>query len=238
MIGLSISNIKEGLCKTYVATEPSHLIKDENCCNHFYVSYSFYEGYPIRRFILGDYLAIIEGCIYNKSQEEIEDTLKEYVQSKNSSIVNSFVKESDGDFIVYLINVVDNELIIFNDYMGRLPLYFYYHQNRLIISRKLNFILSNISEIVIKKDSIFEYLMFEFYHGNDTLYENISKLDFHQMMIFNNEGLFLSNTSDDNYDIFIENSDNATTIANEYIESTKRRSDYFKQKGIFGGYAV
>lgn len=132
-------------------------------------------------------------------------------QENNIDLIRKFVAEADGDYIIYIIK--GKQIVIFNDYMGRLPLYYHLdnYQN-FFASRKLNFILSNIQECIISKKSIAEYFMFEFQHGTKTLFRDIKKLDAHQILVFQNGLLEIQDSISQSFDTKVETKDLVSSL--------------------------
>jgi asparagine synthase (glutamine-hydrolysing) len=86
------------------------------------------------------------------------------------------VEAADGDFLVEIWDPYKKRLLLFNDYWGRLPLYYYCVNELCGISREIKNLLSFSKEIKPDQTSIVEFLYFEFPLGNKTLFENIYRL--------------------------------------------------------------
>ena len=145
----------------------------------FIVYNSSYEDYPIIKFLINDIVIILEGYVYNINHEKIINNIAEIYKNKNifnTDIIANEFEGIDGDYIIYIINPIINELVIINDQLKRLPLYYFENENCFICARDLKFITSNM-ELEINKDALIDYLLFMIPSGDDTLHKNVYKLD-------------------------------------------------------------
>lgn len=143
---------------------------------------SIHKGYPYYKSEYKDYQILLLGMIYNynsldihKMLEEIIDTYIEQNILMFRNRIIEFVEKMDGDFIIQIVST-NNDLIIFNDMLGRLPLYFSHQNEQLILSSEIKTILFNLDHIEFDKISILEYILQEYNISDFTLYENIKKL--------------------------------------------------------------
>jgi asparagine synthase (glutamine-hydrolysing) len=145
----------------------------------FFVVNSSYEDYPVSHVNLNNILIVIEGYIYNTEKEKIFDYISEMQKNKTllcTDVVAKRLEKVDGDYIIYIINTEVNEIVIINDQLKRLPLYYFENKDCLICTRDLKFITSNIN-VTLNKKGLIDYLLFMVPSGNETLHENIFKLD-------------------------------------------------------------
>ena len=118
--------------------------------------------------------------IYNSAENEIENKIKNLITDIASSPFNiaalkDFINNSDGEYIVYLINKNSNEFYSFGDKWGRLKSYLFYNNDLSIISREHSFILSNVPKIEIDKQAVSEFIVLEYTLYNKTLIRGINK---------------------------------------------------------------
>ncbi len=146
--------------------------------DNFILSFSGYEGYPKQYFEDDDYLILIEGLIYNKSDSEIATSLKiiskSYIENNNGkSAIKEFVDSADGEFNVLIYYKLLDRMVIFNDRWGRLHSYWYHDDDMFIFSREPSFILKFIPSIQFDKVSMVEFLVFEYPLSDRTLIKNV-----------------------------------------------------------------
>lgn len=144
-----------------------------------YVTY--YDGYPFSLWTSEDQIILLEGMIYNQSKAKIEAQLRAIAQCFHDTgdylqLVRAFVESADGDFLVEIWDDSKKRLLLFNDYWGRLPLYYYCVDGLCGISREIKNLLSFAPEIKLDQTSLVEFLYFEFPLGDKTLFRNIYRL--------------------------------------------------------------
>ena len=150
------------------------LIENKNC----FAGFNGYDSYPVEKMKLRGYDVFIEGKIYNKTGNEIRDQLDKLLAENHPDYfyarLSKWILESDGEFIVYLVS--NDSVLIFNDVFGRLPLYYYQDENKLIVSRFLNFIVKCIESRKMDPMAISMFLLLGYMLGERTLFENIKQL--------------------------------------------------------------
>jgi len=153
----------------------SQVLLDNNYC---FVGTNGYGSYPVGKMKIHGYDVIIEGKIYNKTINEIIDQLENILSLSNTNQfydrLSKWILDSDGEFIIYM--VTDDSVLIFNDVFGRLPLYYYDDQNKLIVSRVLNFIVKSIGSHQMDSTAISLFLLLGYMLGERTLIENVKQL--------------------------------------------------------------
>ena len=102
------------------------ILQDNAAC--LYITH--YEGYPFSLWQTNNQIILLEGIIYNQSIDKIENQLKAisqcfYDDGDYNKFVKAFVEAADGDFIVEIWDKHTNRLLLFNNYWGRLSLYYY-----------------------------------------------------------------------------------------------------------------
>jgi len=142
-----------------------------------------YESYPVKSFQDEKYFYYLEGNIYNKNLDTLWlefNTIGNLVFNKksfDSQRIKKCLHNYDGDYIILIIDKQSKELILLNDFLGRLPLYFYKKADKLILSRDIKFVTNLIDNILLKKLSIAEYLLFGYCLGDKTLFESIKRFE-------------------------------------------------------------
>ena len=72
-------------------------------------------------------------------------------------MIRDLVRSADGDFIILVLNPDANKLLVFNDYTGRLPVYYYNNPDVFILGREIKFLLNVIPNgLSLNKLSIVE----------------------------------------------------------------------------------
>lgn len=151
-----------------------------------------YPEYPVKIFENQKFWACLEGKIYGKSentqQHEISDLVQtvfstERINDHQKRILADWLVETDGDFVLYVLNKQTNDFFLINDVLGRLPLYYYLNDDsELIISREIRLMTTlkkggYINGNLFDMKGIAQFLLFSHTLGRRTLLQNISRLE-------------------------------------------------------------
>lgn len=191
MPGLSFvydSEQKVGHNENFFLKSLSSLIHDNNYTsevllknNSCFLACTRYPDYPITTFENDQVWICIEGRIYNKESiqvnMELNDLLKEIYENRSDDKIISWLLSTDGDFIIYAINKQTSEFVVLNDALGRLPVYYYFNDSQIIISREAQFILNLMSDLRFDNMAIAQYLLFRYPLGKKTLINNVYRLE-------------------------------------------------------------
>lgn len=181
------SNIKlESL--EFLKHEPWFQIEQLESSNHISMFISHYNGYPFLVFKNNSWTIIIEGMIYNSSNEEIktrcEQIADKFVNNNNYfNDIKDFISNCDGDFLIQIYDRKSNKYIVFNDHMGRLPLYYSIEDEIFIISRDIKTNLEFGTKIDFDLTGITEFLILGYSLGKKTYFKNIHKLEPYQAIV-------------------------------------------------------
>jgi glutamine amidotransferase-like protein len=224
--------------------DPNHktnvLIQDAAAI--LYVTY--YDGYPFSLWQSDDEIILLEGMIYNQSKDKIEAQLRAITQCFHDNgdyhqLVRAFVESADGEFIVEIWDSQKKRLLLFNDYWGRLPLYYYCLDELCGISREIKNLLSFAPEIRLDQTSIVEFLYFEFPLGNKTLIENIYRLGPACMLTVQSSEkgpeLKISQVVDINFDLkepFASESESIEVLKELFLQSVQSRVQTLEDGGF------
>lgn len=178
--------IENALCKMDYDSTYSHTKVYAN--DNVNIFFSGYPAYPYYKATQGDKFLIIEGAIYNKSDDLINEELASILPqllnnpNKTESLIN-FIKETDGEYVVYYIDPAISRALIFNDAMGRLPTYCYFDRNQFVIGRSMKFLLGCAPEIEFSDWGLIEYFLYSAPLGDHTFFKNVNRLLPYTMII-------------------------------------------------------
>ena len=169
------------------------LLKQES----FLVVCTKYPEYPTTIYENDNFWVCIEGKIYGKDDSKLEkeiDTILfeifvsgKYKEKRDSTEVDKWLARTDGEFIIYALNKKDKEFVVINDILGRLPLYYYNDDAKVIISRELSLVThliwrdddgdsSTKNKYLFDKMSIAQYLLFGYTLDKRTLLNDIYRM--------------------------------------------------------------
>lgn len=153
------------------------IIKSEQ---NLFMGWNGYKEYPIRKINHEQYSIVIEGKIYNKDNRKIESEIFEIThwisQNNYKSKISEWLINTDGDFIIYIINNNNDSIFILNDIFGRLPLYYNVSESGITVSRYLRFIKLINNELKFNKIGISQFLLLGYMLGKHTILDNVFHL--------------------------------------------------------------
>jgi asparagine synthase (glutamine-hydrolysing) len=146
-----------------------------------YIGSTRYAGYPVRSYDFDGLDIVFEGYVYNRTTAEVNDDLralsKDLKAEKNPCLsVKQFVISHDGDYVCSLIDKDRRSLWLFNDAMGRLPIYYRVTNKDIAISREIKFIKGLFDDLGFDRLSIAEVLTLGYTLGGNTLIEGVQRL--------------------------------------------------------------
>ena len=150
--------------------------------NFSFLGFTGYEEYPLASFENERYLIYLEGKIYNKRgpglNRELCDLAEEIFgrQPGSFKVLADWLLNADGDFVVVLLEKSSHDFAIFNDALGRLPLYCFHDDNRLILSREVSFAAGLVPGRKLDRTAIAQYLWLGYPLGERTLIRDIERL--------------------------------------------------------------
>jgi len=149
--------------------------------NSYFLASTNYKEYPLTYFESAKYIIYLEGKIYGKDHASVNDELNVLADWLSQSPIQKqgditqWLLNTDGDFILFIFDKKSPEILILNDALGRLPLYYSRTDDELIVSREVRFIanLRNIKRL--DRMAIAQYLLFSFPLGERTLLDQIKR---------------------------------------------------------------
>lgn len=205
--------------------------------------YSFYKGYPVTHYSDDEWVVIYEGMIYNRTEEEVFSFCRSVGGSRcePSSLrdkIGAFVESSDGDFILLIFHKATGDCILFNDYLGRLPFYYYVDSKCFVGGRSVPFLLHNMPRISIDRNALTEFLLTEFMIGEKTFFNGVKRLSPHEIVSLGTAGKDLKlDAFSMNEDHFTENAlfrskeDALDTLVREFVKATTDRIQMLESRG-------
>jgi asparagine synthase (glutamine-hydrolysing) len=225
----------------------------------YVVGSSKYREYPIKVFENTDFWICFEGKIYNKDDLTLSNEINKLVSHIFNSTANTkeddrkniaaWLLNSDGDFLIYALHKKTNDLIIINDVLGRLPLYYYKDNYEFVVSRNLQ-VVSTLTRHNIGKTSEFDmmgiaqFLLFCHTIGKRTLLSNIYKLEPGSLLTIkcNKREMSIDNLHKFNFEEkkYANNSvkKNAEELASLFCEACRTRVDQSSKNiiSLSGGF--
>ena len=205
------------------------------------IIFSGYKEYPYKIIKSNNKLILIDGAIYNKTDNQIKNQLLKIIPpimkglTKNTELISDFVTSTDGEYVIYFIDTEISTLVILNDGLGRLPLYYYHDHNKFISGRALKFVVQNLLSVNLDDKALLEYFLFFVPLGNKTLFKNIFRLFPASIIITNykTRQYNLYKTYSYNFDERLEEPGlkyYTNILYDSFMQSTIWRKDYFRDR--------
>lgn len=205
---------------------------------NYLIGMSVYPDYPYRVWEDRGTQIVLEGAVYNYSEKELFQKLRHinqlFLKGKNyRDYLKEFVRATDGDYLILFWHKDQNKVLLFNDALGRLPLYYYLDSDMIVFGKEIKTVLKFIPKIILHKTSLVEYLVLEYPLGDRTFFENIFRLqpssaicseDFHSEVFqsapfdFQQKNVFKTELASRQF------------LSRTYLSALKNRITYFKKK--------
>jgi asparagine synthase (glutamine-hydrolysing) len=144
----------------------------------FRLAYRKYADYPVTSYETKDFFLYLEGRLYGRSDSRVRAELLHLAKLAASpdgppdSLVN-WVRDTDGDFLIFILQKQTETIFVINDFLARLPAYYYRDGQNLIISRDMDYVRENAAKIRLDPMALTQYLVFGFHLGARTLFADI-----------------------------------------------------------------
>jgi len=194
-----------------------------------YLESIFDDKKDINNIVIKDADSIIycEGNIYNKSLETIKKNLKELgnylTESTLLNNIRNWQNTIDGEYLIIYYDYELNKIFFINDLLGRLPVYYFFNNNKIIISRSMEFIKDNSEELVSDKYGIAQYLYFGYPLGEHTIFNGISRIREGSIIGINIEANKIR-IEQESINLDFKTFDDINEITNELIDTFKTAS--------------
>jgi len=146
--------------------------------NGIFLGYTCYPGYPIEVHRHGERILLIEGDIHDRPLSTAVSELTEITGAlldgdEDTSILYRWIHGVDGEFVITAIDPRTGRFLVFNDCLGRLPLYRFESEEMLVVSREIRFIGELAGWPAIDRGALAQTLLICFPLEEKTLYEGI-----------------------------------------------------------------
>ena len=143
---------------------------------------SAYPEYPIAVHQTAEFRMCLEGRVYQSSETPWHAPLAAIAADILSGESHARMRaerrltQLDGEFVVVFQDRRSDNVVVFGDCLGRLPVYVYQTDRVLIVSRNLSFIRRVTERIEIDRLAIAEHLLYGYPLGSRTLFKGVERL--------------------------------------------------------------
>ncbi|QTA83317.1 aminohydrolases N-terminal domain-containing protein [Desulfonema limicola] len=151
------------------------ILKETDSC---LIGYKAYPEYPGVFWESVQYDFYMEGRIYNQDQKQLSadiEIIADTLFHKNGNIekLSQWLSGTDGDFLIWIHEKNTGRIIVFNDALGRIPLYYFYKNGMLLISRDIYFITNLSSSRNYERLALAQHLALGHPLGKNTIFTDI-----------------------------------------------------------------
>lgn len=143
----------------------------------FYLSSRANADYPIISWVENDFQILFEGIIYDSSTEVLRQKIQAFcAQQITESQLQTWLHQRDGEFVLLILNAENQQLWLWNDVFGRLPVYLFQESGKLLIGRDIQLMRNISGSKSFDAYGLASTLLFGFALGEKSLWEGISYL--------------------------------------------------------------
>ena len=125
-------------------------------------------------------IIIVEGKIYRvdvSTDKGFQANCRKILEQGNVQDQLSYFQNLDGEFVVYLVDRSGDKIVVLNDFLGRLPQYFF-KGRQFVLSRDL-FVIDKITTgLLFDESTLYQFLRLGFPLGNRTMFHDIDRLEY------------------------------------------------------------
>jgi asparagine synthase (glutamine-hydrolysing) len=125
--------------------------------------------------------AVLEGYVYNANPRAVRGDLESLASriadgDEAGPLVRQWVETAHGDYVSAIVAPDRRSLHVFNDVLGRLPLYVYRDSDVWLISREVKFIAASMPRLRYDRLGIAQALCFGYTLGDRTLVDGVRRI--------------------------------------------------------------
>jgi asparagine synthase (glutamine-hydrolysing) len=155
-----------------------------------HLGFTAHAAYPLRHWETADTLVVLEGIVYGRDESAVASELEALClgaapgeapasgasAADLTSRITDWVRGQDGDFVICLLDKQSGRFALFNDLLGRLPLYAAELPEGLAIAREVKFAAALLKERALDPLGGAEHLVFGYPLGQRTLVRGVHRL--------------------------------------------------------------
>lgn len=215
---------------------PAYTSQSPIATTHVDIQFVAYPNYPSLHFDTSRSHVLLEGMIYNKSEQLIGSELKSLIENPGIAdeqfceLVGKWVSSNDGEYIVVVHDKESGTFILITDALGRLPMFYQKFANEILIAREPKFIISVSGIVMPDRVGIAEFLMHGYNIGGRTMTAGLQRLPPAVIVKYNSTQCSLSMHKSHlwNLDELQQNRNSIKNCANDaaelFREATKTRA--------------
>lgn len=146
------------------------------------LSVTRYPDYPVTSLRSKDCLIVLEGRLYGLSAEEVLRELEVLSvvifdnRDDSRSVLRQWLLNHDGDFVIAMRHKRSGQWAVFNDHLGRLPLYYCRTGDVECLSREIGLVARLRDKPSLDQIGAAQYLTFGYPLGGRMLWQDVERL--------------------------------------------------------------
>ncbi len=138
-------------------------------------------AYPVTTLSSQEFLIYLEGRLYGLNDFQVQEELlrlarRTVLAGCPATCLTEWLRERDGDFLLFIFHQKTNTIWVINDLFARLPTYYYNDGRSFMLSRHLGYIREQAPQTSLDPMALAQHLAFGFPLGPRTLFQNIQAL--------------------------------------------------------------
>ena len=138
---------------------------------------SGYPDYPLISWPENNFQILFEGIIYDVSEAELKQKIQAFCALQITEYqLQNWLHQRDGEFVLLIFNSDNQQLWLWNDVFGRLPVYLFQESGKLLIGRDIQQMRNISGSKSFDAFGLAATLLFGYALGEQSLWEGISYL--------------------------------------------------------------
>lgn len=144
-----------------------------------FLGFYAYASYPVMVFEAAGALVLLEGKVYNQTESQLKTSLETMATTHDGSDISpeQWLRALDGEFVGVICYPETGKVLLFNDALGRLPLYTGDLSGKMVISRDISFIKALMHGNRPDKEAVALTMLLGYAPGGKTLWEDIQRVE-------------------------------------------------------------
>ena len=149
----------------------------------YLVAATAYPSYPVRRVETDDWIAVLDGRLYDVADEDVPATLERvgrWAVEGDDAALEKWLAARDGDFVILALPRGGGDAVVVNDALGRLPVFRASVGGADVVTREPKLVTELARRAgdrpVVDRLGVAQTLVFGYRLGSRTLFEGVDRL--------------------------------------------------------------
>jgi asparagine synthase (glutamine-hydrolysing) len=205
---------------------------------HFALGYACYPDYPVRLVEGLHGIGLIEGALVGLSQSTAQTVVQSFLEAlardpeAARTKLEAFCRQADGDFVITLFDPLRLRVLVANDLLGRLQLFYRQHTSDFMIAREMKFLTGWLDVVSVERQALAETLLFGYPLGNTTHHSDIRRVPVASSIYLDcRHGVidirpYHTWNFEDGKALTVSRSQKAAQLAEQFVECCRRQANW------------